>query len=204
MHEQSFDVRLYHGELYSGSQVQILNAGNTALVQTAAGSWEILQFMHAEEIAAGHWRLKTLLRGQAGTETEAQFVKQSGATFIVLDDRVVPAGLQQSENGLMLNWRAGLAGHDFTDEYFTTQSLTGGMRALRPLSPVHLSYKRQTNGDLRFQWIRRGRMDADSWMGEDIPLGEVTEKYQVEMWHGETLLHSGSSLNHSLYIPGSA
>ncbi len=191
MHEQSFDVRLYHGELHSGSQAQILNAGNTVLVQTATGSWEVLQFMHAEEIAAGHWRLKTLLRGQAGTETEAQFVKQCGAPFIVLDDRVVPAGLQQSENGLMLNWRAGLAGRDFTDEYFTTQSLTGGIRALRPLSPVHLRYKRQTNGDLRFQWIRRGRIDADSWMGEDIPLGEVTEKYQVEMWHGETLLHSG-------------
>ena len=190
MHEQSFEVRLYHGELHSGSQLQILNAANTALVQTATGSWEMLQFMHAEEIAAGHWRLKTLLRGQVGTETEAQIIKQAGAPFILLDDRVVPAGLQPSENGLLLNWRAGLAGRNFTDEYFATQSLAGAMRALKPLSPVHLRCKRQTNGDLAFQWIRRGRLDADSWMGEDIPLGEIAEKYQVQLWHGETVLHS--------------
>ena len=190
MHEQSFEVRLYHGELHSGSQLQILNAANTALVQTATGSWEMLQFMHAEEIAAGHWRLKTLLRGQVGTETEAQIIKQAGAPFILLDDRVVPTGLQPSENGLLLNWRAGLAGRNFTDEYFATQSLAGAMRALKPLSPVHLRCKRQTNGDLAFQWIRRGRLDADSWMGEDIPLGEIAEKYQVQLWHGETLLHS--------------
>lgn len=190
MHEQSFEVRLYHGELHSGSQVQILNAGNTVLVQAVSGGWEILQFMHAEELAAGHWRLKTLLRGQVGTETEARLVKPSGAPFILLDDRVVPAGLQPSENGLALNWRAGLAGRDFTDEYFSTQSLEGAIRAFKPLSPVHLRYQRQANGDLSFQWIRRSRIDADSWMGEDIPLGEAAEKYQVQLWDSETLLHT--------------
>lgn len=190
MHEQSFEVRLYNGELHSGSQLQILNAANTALVQNTNGGWEVLQFTHAEELAPDHWRLKTLLRGQIGTENEARQVKQSGTPFILLDDRVVPAGLQQPENGLSLNWRAGLAGRDFTDEYFSTQSTEGGLRAIKPLSPVHLRYKRQANGDLSFRWIRRGRIDADSWMGEDIPLGEATEKYLVQLWQGETLLHT--------------
>ncbi len=188
MHQQSFDVRLYHGELHSQSVLQVLNAANTALVQNSAGGWEVLQYQEAEEIAAGHWRLKSLLRGQSGTELEAGIVKPAGAPFILLDDRVVPAGLQKTENGLMLNWRAGPSGRDFSDDYFSTLSAAGGMKALKPLSPVHVRYRPQLNGDMHFQWIRRGRIDADSWMGEDIPLGEVTEKYQVQLWQDGVLL----------------
>lgn len=188
MHQQSFDIRLYHGELHSQSVLQALNAANTALVQNSAGGWEILQYQEAEEIAAGHWRLKVLLRGQSGTEPEAGIVKPVGAPFILLDDRVVPAGLQKTENGLMLNWRAGPSGRNFSDDYFSTQSAAGGIKALKPLSPVHVRYRPQLNGDMHFQWIRRGRIDADSWMGEDIPLGEATEKYQVQLWQDGVLL----------------
>ena len=188
MHQQSFDIRLYHGELHSQSVLQVLNAANTALVQNSAGGWEILQYQEAEEIAAGHWRIKSLLRGQSGTEPEAGIVKPIGAPFILLDDRVVPAGLQKTENGLMLNWRAGPSGRDFSDDYFSTQSAAGGVKALKPLSPVHVRYRPQLNGDMHFQWIRRGRIDADSWMGEDIPLGEATEKYQVQLWQDGVLL----------------
>ncbi|HWD12985.1 glycoside hydrolase TIM-barrel-like domain-containing protein [Pseudochrobactrum sp. sp1633] len=188
MHQQSFDVRLYHGELQTQTLRQVLNAANTALVQNAQGSWEILQFLQAEEVSAGHWRLKTLLRGQCGTEESARFEKQTGAAFVLLDDRVVPAGLQESDAELLLNWRAGSAGQEFSDAYFSTQSSVGGVRALQPLSPVHLRYQRQNNAEIVFEWVRRGRIDADNWMGEDIPLGEATEKYQIQLWNDETLL----------------
>ena len=87
-----------------------------------------------------------------------------------------------------MNWRAGPSSKEFSDDYFQTRSATGGIRAFQPLAPVHLRQKRQPNGDIIFQWIRRGRIDADSWMGEDIPLGEVAEKYQVELWNGQELL----------------
>lgn len=188
MHQQSFEVNLYHGELHSLSLQQVLNTANTAALQNADGSWEIVQFVQAEEIAAGRWRLKGLLRGQAGTEDEAQLLKQTGAAFVLLDDRVVPASFQPSEAGLLLHWRAGAAGYEFSDAYFKTQLSAGGMKALQPLSPAHLRCKQQDNGSMLFEWIRRGRLDADSWMGEDIPLGEAAEKYQVTLWQGETLL----------------
>lgn len=189
MHTQSFDVKLYRGELRSQTSQQVLNSANTALVQTTPGGWEILQFREAEEIAPDYWRLKGLLRGQLGTEAEAGIIKETGAAFIVLDESVLPAGLRKSESGLTLNWRAGPSSKEFSDDYFQTRSATGGSRALQPLAPVHLRQKRQPNGDIIFQWIRRGRIDADSWMGEDILLGEVAEKYQVELWRGQELLH---------------
>src|SRR5690606_10053008 len=34
-------------------------------------------------------------------------------------------------------------------------------------------------GDLAISWIRRGRIDADSWLAEEIPLGEETEAYRI-------------------------
>lgn len=59
------------------------------------------------------------------------------------------------------------------------ETLAGGIRALLPLSPVHLNAQTD-GGDLHLAWIRRGRLDADSWLAEDIPLGEEREKYRID------------------------
>ena len=55
------------------------------------------------------------------------------------------------------------------------------MRASVPLAPVHLRGKRSVAGDLSISWIRRGRIDADSWLSSEIPLGEETEAYRIEI-----------------------
>jgi hypothetical protein len=174
-------LSLYSGELSSQPMEQLFNGANTGLLQAPNGSWEVLQFLDAVEIAEDQWRLTTLLRGQLGTEEEASVLKPEGTPFILLNDAVISAGLQASEIGLALNWRIGTAGRDFSDEYFDTVAAVGGVRALQPLSPVHLTARKLPNGDLAASWIRRGRIDADSWLGTDIPLGEEQELYRVEV-----------------------
>lgn len=99
---------------------------------------------------------------------------------LILDDAVRPAGLLESEVGLVLNWRVGPSGTDLSGANFVTQAQAGGLRALTPLSPVHLRVRR-TGGDLAFSWTRRGRIDADKWEGPDIPLGEEREEYRIEI-----------------------
>ena len=69
--------------------------------------------------------------------------------------------MRASEIGLLLNWRVGPAGAEFSDARFATVQAAGGMRARLPLSPVHLRAKRKRNGDLAISWIRRGRSHAD-------------------------------------------
>ncbi|NWM88931.1 hypothetical protein GY653_25940, partial [Escherichia coli] len=78
------------------------------------------------------WRLSGLLRGQCGTEREALQPREKGAPFILLDGAVMPAGLKARETGLALRWRIGAAGQDFSDRYFSTVTMTGGIRALEP------------------------------------------------------------------------
>lgn len=187
---QTIDVALYSGELQSRPIAQIFNGANMAMVKSPDGKWEIVQFLDAEEIGQNQWRLSRLLRGQLGTEATSLLEKPAGTPFVLFDGGVQPVGLHTNEIGLELNWRIGAAGKSFSDEYYDTIQTIGGLQALRPLSPVHLKANRLANGDLSLGWIRRGRIDADSWMGTDIPLGEDSETYRIEIWQDQTLVRS--------------
>lgn len=194
---QSVEVALYAGELQSRPLSQILNGANTALLRTAGGEWEVFQFLEAEEVGLNRWNLTRLLRGQLGTELAASMVKEVETPFVLLDGAVAAAGLQVSEIGLELNWRVGTAGKSFSAEFFDTLRAEGGLRGLRPPSPVHLNMTKLPDGDLVFNWIRRGRIDADDWLGEDIPLGEEREAYRVEIWRNGLLARSGQTTSPS-------
>jgi len=61
---------------------------------------------------------------------------------------------------------------------------SGGERALTPLSPVHLRGRRGADGVVRFSWVRRGRVDADTWLSADIPLDEPSEAYRLDILSG--------------------
>ncbi len=171
-------VEMFDAEVASASLAQLLNGANAAAIRSAAGPWEIVQFAAAEEVSPQLWRLSGLLRGQLGTDDAMAAGAPTGSDFVMLDDAVRPAGLLENETGLLLNWRVGPSGTDLSDDNFATIAETGGVRALLPLSPVHLRASWQ-DGDLRLTWIRRGRLDADKWEADDIPLGEEREQYRI-------------------------
>ena len=172
-------VRLSSGELQGVSNAHLLNGANTALVQGAAGCWEVLQFLSAVETTPDIWELWGLLRGQLGTEDAAGAA--AGAAFVLLDSSVADAGLTPDETGVELHWRVGAAGKDFTSQYFAEKIAAGGLRALMPLSPTHLSKTEQEGGDAVFSWIRRSRVNADTWLGSDVSLGEASESFRIRL-----------------------
>jgi hypothetical protein len=189
-HSVVISVELFDAEVASVAMPQLLNGANAAAVRSASGAWEIVQFRDAEEVAPQAWRLTGLVRGQLGTDDAMRAGAPAGSDFVVLDDAVVPAGLQASEIGLSLNWRIGPTGSGLSDDNFLTTAETGGMRALLPFSPVHLKAE-WIGSDLAISWIRRGRVNGDSWDGSDIPLGEDVERYRLEVAPaGETALRT--------------
>lgn len=179
-------VRLHGGSLQSVTIADMLGGANACAIESAAG-WEVLQFAAADEIATGLWELTDLLRGQLGTEDALAAGTDAGARFVLLDRAVVAAGLLSSEIGRELNWRCTPAGYDLSDRYASGASLSGGIRALMPLSPCHLRFGREGEM-LAFAWTRRGRIDADSWLSSDIPLGEAEERYRVTLLDGDTII----------------
>ena len=52
---------------------------------------------------------------------------------------------------------------------------------------MHLD-ARWSGGDLAVSWIRRTRIDGDSWQSVEVPLGEDNESYIVRVLDGTTLL----------------
>jgi hypothetical protein len=174
-------VKLTNGELASVSRLQLLNGANVAAIRSALGTWELIQFETAAEYQPDEWRLSGLLRGQLGTIDAMAAGAPAGADFVLMEDAVRPAGLLPAECGLALTWRVGPAGYDFSTDNFAERAETGGMRASMPLAPVHLKGMKSAAGDLTISWKRRGRIDADSWLGSEIPLGEETETYRVEI-----------------------
>ncbi|WP_457935824.1 baseplate multidomain protein megatron [Mesorhizobium sp. 10J20-29] len=178
-HGSALTVEFFGAEAASVSRNQLLNGANVAALRSAAGGFEILQFEAAEEIAPDIWRLTGLLRGQLGTEDLTG--AEAGAHLVILDETVGPAGLAPGEEGLALNWRVGPTGADFSSASFVGLAETGGIRALLPLSPVHLRATPDGEGGVTLGWIRRSRLDADSWTPSDIPLGEAREEYSVEI-----------------------
>ena len=177
----SVTVALYHGALASVSNTHFLNGANAAAIRADNGEWEIVQFRSAQEISPSTWRLSELLRGQNGTEDAVEAGASPGAAFVLLNDAVARAGLAPEQAGLPVNWRIGPAGQDFGSPSFVQMTQVGGVRARLPLAPVHLRIDRTPNGDARVRWKRRGRLGADSWLAEDIPLGEENERYRIEV-----------------------
>lgn len=109
-----------------------------------------------------------------------------GAPFVMLDAAVVPIDLRRSEAGMALNWRV-RHGDEVRD---VADGVAVGLRALMPLSPVHLRAKRIEGGDIAISWTRRGRFDADSWLASDIPLDGSQERYLVEIGDGVSTVRS--------------
>ncbi|KQZ94204.1 host specificity protein [Mesorhizobium sp. Root157] len=177
---QAILVELFYANVSSVSTLQLLNGANAAAVKSVSGAWEVLQFQDAEELAPQQWRLSGLLRGQLGTNDAMAAGAAVGADFAILDDGVVSAGLSAAEVGLELNWRVCPSGSEVSDLQFATSSQIGGVRAQLPLSQVHLTAK-WSAGDLLLSWVRRGRVDADSWEALEIPLGEEREEYRLEI-----------------------
>ena len=181
-------VTLTSGALSAADENAVLAGANVAAIEATNGEWEVIQFTDAELVSPDTYELRGLLRGQAGTETAMQAGADVGARFVLLDNAIAELGLSEAERGLARVWAYGPAPKPMDDESFTQVTKTFSGVGLRPLSPVHLRAKRNEDGDIALDWIRRTRMGGDNWESLDVPLAEETEFYEVDILSGGTVL----------------
>lgn len=182
----SVTVKMHTGTLLARPEIDVLNGAN-ALAVEHPGGWEVLQFAEAQLIGPSEWRLSRLLRGRLGTECViADAALASGASVVVLDTALNPLGLEASEVGLPRFYRIGPVAEDVTAH--SVRSYTGNAVGRRPYAPCHLRAT-QAGGDTSLTWIRRTRVDGEAdWRDgvSDVPLGEASERYAVEVISGGT------------------
>ena len=176
----SLTFTLYGGVLTSPGDLDALSGAQLLLLKAADGSSEVISFARADLIGPNQWRVHRLVRGLGGSEEQAQRLLPAGALVVVLDGAVQPLISGAAQSGETWFWRIAPPNADPYDPFAVAMTATAGPAALLPLAPYGLSAKRSQDG-IRVTWLRRGRLDADSWAGTDIPLDESSEAYHVAL-----------------------
>lgn len=174
-----FDIYFDQLALSSRSESDMLNGANRFAVETEEG-WDIIQMADITLIGVGQYRCRTLLRG-VGSEGYSRHGVSAGARLIWLKTGIQTLDLSPELIGENVTLQSEAEGREGRAVDFVYQG-----QSFKPLSPVHL--RAEDNGTaLKLTWIRRGRVEAESWIGE-IQLGEAVERYRVRLWNGNTVL----------------
>ncbi len=191
------DVEISTGALSAIDDEAALAGGNLFAVRGQDGRWEILSAAGVELIGERTYRLSRLLRGLAGSEPEAARPVPAGASVVRLDEAVAPLTSSLQDLGQTWRYRIGPAGRDHADPSVAEIAATVGREALKPLSPVHVTARREAGG-VRIRWLRRTRVGGDGWDAAEVPLDEEAERYEVEILGNGAVLRSLAVLDPSV------
>jgi hypothetical protein len=177
-------VRLIEGALTSTTYLNAMSGINTLAIG-APGRWEIMSFVNATLNGDGTYTLSRLLRGRLGTEW-AVGLHAIGDAVVVLEAgaliRIVPA---TTDIGVPRYYKAISFGGDESDVITYTHQAVG----LEPYSPVHIRGQRHSpsTNDWTITWVRRTRVDGGWRDYVDVPLGEASESYEIDIMSGSTV-----------------
>ncbi|RUS60441.1 host specificity protein [Pseudorhodobacter sp. E13] len=178
-------IKLSYGALSAADPLAVLNGANALAIGDGSNdNWEVFQFADLNLVAPLTYEVSLRLRGQLGTDGIMPDVWPPGSLIVVLDKSLKQINLAQSARGLARHYRIGAAslGTDDPNVIHKVEAFNG--IGLRPYAPVHVTAKTQANGDRQIAWVRRTRIDGDSWESLEVPLGEQQEQYLVRVVDG--------------------
>ena len=174
-------VRLSAGALASVAPGDVLNGANAAAIGDGdGGNWEVIQFADATLVGEDLWDITMRLRGQAGTDGTLPPDWPVGSLFVLLDGGPQQIDLALSARGLARHYRVGQAAKSYDHPSYVHRDLAFDGIGLRPYAPAHLRAP-QVGTSREITWIRRTRIDGDSWQGTEVPLGEDAESYMLRI-----------------------
>jgi len=169
----------------SGTLASVSYAAFISNAQVAIIGDEIVSFRSATLNIDGTYTLRGFMRGRRGSEY-AMSSHAIGDRFILVDATAMIRVADTSASiGLARLYRAVSSGLSTA----LSQSFTNIGSGLKPYSVVQVGSGRNTAGDVLISWVRRSRTSGEWRDGIDVPLGETSEAYEVEIWNaGRTSL----------------
>lgn len=174
-------VRVEGGALGGVPALSVLNGANLAAIGDGSSDrWELFQFAGADLVAPDTWELTLRLRGLCGTDGLMPDVWPVGSTVVLVNSALQQVDLAPEARGLARTWRIGAAlrGYDDPDVVVRSEAFAGA--GLRPYPVAHLRAA-QSGNDRLVTWVRRTRIDGDSWLSSEAPLGEEREAYLLRV-----------------------
>lgn len=175
----ALSVTLTQGDLYSVTQLSLFSGANL-FAYGADGRWEIIAAQTCTLVSGKSYILRDLMRGRFGTEWAMGLHAVSDSVVLLDTTDVALISAVSSAIGLAYPYRGITVDRDIstdTDRSFAYRGVN-----LKPLSPVYLNGNRDAANDWSLSWIRRTR-DGGEWRDSvDVPLGEATEAYEIDVF----------------------
>jgi hypothetical protein len=178
----------------------VLNGANAMLIGD-----EVIQFANAILNQDGSTTLSTLLRGRRGTEWATGNHAAGERAIALTDAALLRTPLADAELNAVRFYRAVTVGGMLAEG--TRKSLIFQGRSFMPYAPVHVTGSvGGSPADWTIAWVRRSRLGGAWKDGADIPLGEESEAYEVDMLNGGAVVRTitaAASAVGSVAIPAS-
>jgi hypothetical protein len=141
-------------------------------------------------VGDSEYELSGFLRGCLGSAHAMQAPHPVGARIVLLDAKLARMEIGAHEWCEALQVAAPPFGLLATDARAAVQTVTLPHAAARPWAPAHVRAVRDASGDIAISWIRCARAGGDSWGAGDVPLGEASEAYQLDILDGAIVKRS--------------
>lgn len=184
-------------ELVSTSKLNALSGANAGiLLNEFTGVVEIIGFTTVTANPDGSFTLSELMRGQRGTEVYTD-AHTAGEIFLIPD----PTTFSQISMGLdelnAVRYFLGVQVGDLNEEG-TQKTISDTGRDLKPWAPVHMAAA-VAGSDLHLTWERRTRFGGGLMdLFPDVPLFEASEKYEIDIYNGSTVVRTLTSVTTSV------
>lgn len=174
--ENHLDVIISYGDppTSAANDLAVLNGANMAL-------WgqELLQFRDVTSLGGNLYRLSHLLRGRFGTEV---FMNSHsiGDQFILIDfDTAKRVSMVDADINILKFYRGVTIG--MLLQSAITRGFANTAAGLKPYAPCFVLGARDGSDNLTITWTRRARFGAEWLDGDDVPLAEASEEYEVDI-----------------------
>ena len=179
------------GQLASASADQLQADGTLNALMVGA---ELVRFTTATLQSANPniYRVSGLLRGQGGTEWAMNGHAVDEPVVLLRSRGLRRITLAQADIGALRYYKGVTRGALADDAAAIT--ITAESIGQKPLAPVDLRASRDADGGMILTWKRRTRLDTNFCgpSGITVPLGELSERYEVEILSGSRVVRSAS------------
>lgn len=163
-----------------------------AIINPSTNEVEMIQFATAVAGVAiapyiTQYTVSIFLRGRFATDGNVS-THTAADDVVVIDSNVKPRRMSIADVGRNLKFKFVSSGQAVDDAATVIQTLHGN--SLRPLAPVNVTGVRDGDNNLLIQWTRRSRIAPGLRPGSDVPRGEESEIYSLEVYNGSTLLRT--------------
>lgn len=188
----SISITINVGELTAATLDELILDGtrNLAAIQSGDG-WELVQFMTPTLTGTLTYTITGFLRGVRGTEW-AMAGHAPGDAFVVLDNAKLRT-LGASEIGDEDFYIVTTTGQAVDQDTAFSLDYTGASH--KPYAPV-LGTAELDGADWVFDAVRRTRIGGTTLDGQDVPLGEASESWSLDIMDGVAVVRTitGTSL----------